>query len=74
MRWQLVKLDAEDDTGDSDSLHENALDTYRSMGDAQQAAHDDAGVRRMSWEQHPDDPAHSLRAEAGGVLYLVREV
>lgn len=75
MQWQLVKLDQGDDTSDTDLLDRKAVKTFRSMGDAQQAAHDDAGVKRMEWESDPDDPPHSLRAAAGGgVVYLVREV
>lgn len=75
MQWQLVKLDKGADTSDEARLSEGALGTYRSMGDAQQAAHEDAGVKRMAWESDPDDPPHSLRATpGGGVVYLVREV
>lgn len=74
MKWQLVKLEKGYDSSDTDVLDENAVDTYRSMGDAQQAAHDDAGVQRMEWQADPDDPPHSLRAETGSVVYLVREV
>ncbi len=75
MQWQLVKLDESDDTSDEALLDSKAVETFRSMGDAQQAAHDDAGVKRMEWESDPDDPPHSLRASPGrGVVYLVREV
>lgn len=74
MQWQLVKLEEGDDTTDEELLDRKTVETFRSMGDAQQAAHDDAGVKRMAWESDPDDPPHSLRAAAGGgALYLVRE-
>lgn len=75
MQWQLVKLEEGDDTSDEDLLNEKALTTCRSMGDAQQAAHEDAGLKQMAWSSDPDDPPHSLRAAPGsGVVYLVREV
>lgn len=75
MKWQLVKLQQGDDTSDPKVLEENALETFRSMADAQTAAHDDAEVRQMEWDYHPDDPDHSLRATPGGdIIYLLREV
>lgn len=75
MKWQLTKLEKGADTSSEALLEKGALGTYRSMGDAQQAAHEDAGVKRMAWESDPDDPPHSLRATpGGGVVYLVHEV
>lgn len=74
MEWQLVKLEKGDDTSDEALLDRKAVETFRSMGDAQRAAHEDAGVKRMAWESDPDDPPHSLRAGSGNALYLVREV
>lgn len=75
MQWQLVRLEEGDDTSDPEVLEAKALKTFRSMADAQTAAHKDAGVRQMEWDYHPDDPDHSLRATpGGGTIYLLREV